>query len=65
MAASHQDKIAVVTGGASGIGQAFAQRLAEDGAHIVIADVQAADDTINAIEQNWASGAVCQMRCRI
>ena len=56
MAASHQDKVAVVTGGASGIGQAFAQRLAEDGAHIVIADVQAADDTINAIGKTGRQG---------
>ena len=34
---------------ASGIGQAYAQRLAEDGAHIVIADVQAADETIKQV----------------
>jgi NAD(P)-dependent dehydrogenase (short-subunit alcohol dehydrogenase family) len=39
MAKSHHDKIAVISGGANGIGQAFAQRLAQDGAHIVIADV--------------------------
>jgi len=39
MAKSHQDKVAVISGAANGIGQAFAQRLAQDGAHIVIADM--------------------------
>src|SRR5262245_40637915 len=51
MAKSHHDKIAVITGAASGIGQAYAQRLAQDGAHIVIADLQAADETIKQVEQ--------------
>ena len=51
MAKSHQDKIAVITGAASGIGQAFAQRLAQDGAHIVIADVQPAGETIKQVEK--------------
>ncbi len=32
-------KIAIVTGGASGIGRATARRLAEDGAHVVIFDI--------------------------
>ena len=51
MAKSHQDKVAVITGAASGIGQAYAQRLAEDGAHIVIADLQAADETVKQVEK--------------
>ena len=38
---SMKDKIAVVTGAASGIGRAAAQRLAEEGARIVVADIDA------------------------
>ena len=34
-------KVAVITGGASGIGNALARRFASEGAHIVIGDVQA------------------------
>jgi NAD(P)-dependent dehydrogenase (short-subunit alcohol dehydrogenase family) len=49
MSKGHQDKIAVVTGGAAGLGQAFAQRLAQDGAHVVIADLAPADDTVKLV----------------
>lgn len=41
--------MAVVSGGASGLGQAIAIRLARDGADIVIADLEPADETVNAI----------------
>jgi len=33
------DKIAIVTGGAQGLGAAICQRLAEEGAHVVVADL--------------------------
>jgi short chain dehydrogenase len=39
MAKGHKDKVAVITGAAGGIGQAFAKRLAEDGVHVAIVDV--------------------------
>ncbi len=45
MGRGHEGKVAVVTGGASGIGQAYARRLAEDGADVAIADVASAEET--------------------
>jgi len=40
MAGQLQDKVALVTGGASGIGRACAERLANDGAVVVVTDIQ-------------------------
>jgi sorbitol-6-phosphate 2-dehydrogenase len=39
MAQLLQDRIAVVTGGAQGLGQAICQRLAVEGCHVVVADL--------------------------
>lgn len=43
-------KVAVVTGAALGLGQAFAERLARDGAEILLADVKDASETAARIE---------------
>ena len=59
MAKSHHDKIAVISGGSHGIGQAFAERLAQDGAHIVIADIAKADETVKMVEQAGRRALAC------
>ena len=59
MGKGHRDKIAVITGGGAGLGQAFANRLAQDGAHIVVADVQKADETVAMVEQAGREALAC------
>jgi NAD(P)-dependent dehydrogenase (short-subunit alcohol dehydrogenase family) len=49
MSTGHKDKVAVITGAARGIGQAYAKRLAADGANIVIADLEPTAETETAV----------------
>jgi NAD(P)-dependent dehydrogenase (short-subunit alcohol dehydrogenase family) len=63
MAKGHQDKVAVITGAANGIGQAFAKRLAEDGVHIAIADVADGAQTAKLVEAAGRRALVC--RCDV
>lgn len=56
-----RDRVAVVTGGAQGIGLAIGRRLAQEGAAVVIADIQhelakrAVDDTSQSGATAWAA----------
>ena len=50
MARGHKDKVAVITGAASGLGQAFAKRLAEDGVHVACVDIADAASTVRLVE---------------
>lgn len=60
MAKGHQDKVAVITGGANGIGQAFAKRLAEDGVHVAIADVADGEQTVKLVEAAGRRALACK-----
>ena len=50
MAKGHKDKIAVITGAANGIGQAFSKRLAEDGVHVAVIDLADGGATVKLVE---------------
>ena len=57
MAKGHKDKVAVITGAANGIGQAFAKRLAEDGVHIAMVDIADGNETVKMVEAGRPPGA--------
>jgi len=61
----HQGKVAVITGGGRGFGKAFGAALAARGAHVVLADIDAAAAESAAAEiagkGGSASGAACDV----
>jgi len=63
MTRRHEGKVAVITGAASGIGRAFAARLASEGAHVVVADRSSADETLAEIQSfgGNASSIACDI----
>src|SRR5262249_33628161 len=63
MTRRHEAKVVVITGAASGIGRAFAARLASEGAHVVVADRGNADETLAEIKSfgGKASSIACDI----
>src|ERR1700731_3773608 len=51
-----KDKVAIVTGGGVGIGKAYAQGLAQEGAKVVVADIQEAEAKKVAADIKEAGG---------
>ena len=45
----NSDHVVIITGGARGIGHAFAHRLAEDGFHVAIVDLHGAEEGAQAL----------------
>ena len=64
-AAGKTPRVAVITGGAAGLGQAYAERLAKAGFDIAVADRAAADETrerVAALGRRFCPGVSASMR---
>ncbi|WP_437883925.1 SDR family NAD(P)-dependent oxidoreductase [Pseudomonas sp. LRF_L74] len=48
---SHQDRVAVITGAAGALGQHFARRLAEQGCHLALADLEPPEQTAAMVRE--------------
>jgi 3-oxoacyl-[acyl-carrier protein] reductase/(S)-1-phenylethanol dehydrogenase len=51
MGKSHQDRVAVITGAAGGLGQAFAVRMAEEGCHLALTDIRSCKDIAQRVQR--------------
>ena len=58
-----KDQVAIITGGAQGIGRAIGETLARDGATVIVADLnmEAAMATARAINDTWARAVAAQV----
>lgn len=60
-------KVVLVTGGASGIGRAAAYRLAQDGAHVVIVDIneQNGNEVAGDLQKRYGTGRATFVQCDV
>jgi NAD(P)-dependent dehydrogenase (short-subunit alcohol dehydrogenase family) len=59
------DRVAVITGGASGLGAAIARRFAAEGAHVVVADIDGAAAVTLAAEITDGGGTATAHTCDV
>ncbi|MCE2916204.1 MAG: SDR family NAD(P)-dependent oxidoreductase, partial [Rubrivivax sp.] len=60
-----QDRVAIVTGGAQGIGQAIAQGLAREGAAVVVADLEESKAQATAAAIQEAGGRALALKVNV
>jgi len=65
MAGRLEGKIAVVTGGASGMGKAISERFVDEGARVVLADISGKQDDVAAAINAAAGGGGANERCAV
>lgn len=58
-----KDKVAIITGAASGIGKATSIAFAARGAKVVVSDIQSGEETVQAIEKN--GGTAFFVKCDV
>ena len=63
MTMRHQGKTVIISGAASGIGQASAVRFGKEGAQVIIADRDPADETVHLVER--AGGTANSVKCDV
>ena len=61
MAGRLEGRVAVVTGGANGIGRACCVRFAEEGADVVVADLLEADETVALVKERGREALFCKL----
>jgi len=64
-AREHEGRVAVITGGGRGFGKAFGHALAAQGAHVVLADIDAEAGVEAAAEIRAAGGAASSFSCDV
>lgn len=52
---SKASRVAIVTGAAQGMGQAFSRRLAEDGVHVIAVDLRESSETVQQVREAGGS----------